>query len=423
MFKLLAGEGYNLLPRMRIGGPTAAYVTSSPALMATGPYSFLWDGAVSPAARFSYASASPYFDFDMTAIVNYGQEDGTSSPWSGGGIAAASDQKHTGTYALKGTVSGAYGYVDIQVRPGEQWQFIGWNRGDGQAAARFMLNILDSGQYWNGTGWTTTLTVVGSNATTTWTQYTATFTVPSFSELLRPLVTLRVYIFQSAVAGSTWYDDILLIPGVNLVAVLGHNVPSRAPVKATSWGGEAYQSGGTGTGTMTNFQPGVSAIVSSMVFARSWRVFFDDTVSNAGYAPRVGEIILGQTVDLLKNPSFPIRFTAKEPGQIRNMTRDGAETVMNSASRAAWSGLLSFQFAQASEYKQLRDALIYSGRSGGFPAVIIPTETDSDLLLFGHMSEQGTAFNRLGQNVRQAEFTFNEEVPATFLMSNPVTGT
>jgi len=422
VFRLLAGEGYNLLPRMRKLGLTAAYVTANPALMSTGPYTFLWDGAVSPAMRFSAAATAPYVDFDCTAINNYGFEDATTSPFAG--MATATDQKHTGTYALKGTASGQSAYVDINVRPDEQWKFIAWSRADGGGTrASFKLQILDSNLYWTGSAWGAS-TVLGANTTTTWTTYTTTLTLPSFSTLLRPMVTLRIYCNQDTAAGSVWFDDIAFIPGVNAFIALGHNAPVRAPVNFTEWDGEAYQGGSVTGHPATNFQRGVSAYLpGAMMFRRSWRFYAcDDTISAIGFAPRVGEVIFGQLVDLLKNPNFPIRFTTRELGQVRNASRDGAETVYSLASRPAWTGLLSFSFPTQAAYEQLRNALIYSGRSGGFPAVIVPTETDPDLLLYGRMSEQGTAFNRLGANVRQAEFTFNEEVSPSFLVADQLTG-
>ena len=47
-------------------------------------------------------------------------------------------------------------------------------------------------------------------------------------------------------------------------------------------------------------------------------------------------------------------------------------------------------------------------QGGVYPVVLIPTETDSGVAIYGRVGE-GTAFVRIGNVVRTAEFVVDEE--------------
>ncbi len=69
---------------------------------------------------------------------------------------------------------------------------------------------------------------------------------------------------------------------------------------------------------------------------------------------------------------------------------------------------ISFAYHTEAEYWQASERLYGMSRGGVYPVVLIPTETDSGVAIYGRVGE-GTAFVRIGNVVRTAEFIVEEE--------------
>lgn len=423
-FKILTGK-FNFAARCGLGATYGAVYLASPPPLAGLTFDRIIDGALSPPFRCNAPTVSGYMRFDLNAWSNYGWESGLVAPWTAVTGVVATDQVHTGLSSLKNTSAGQVAYIDVVVQPGEQWKFIGWNRaGDTVANPYFRFRLMETGLDWDGAAWVTAggaPTKLGLNAVaTTWATYTTTVTIPAFSSLMKAQVTLRVSLEQDG-AGSSWFDDIQMIPGVNFVGMFGHNLPARMTLRFDYFTSEALFGSGDTIFVLGGVQsaPGQSFYVQpALVFARSWQLFFVDALTN-GWQPAIGEVVLGQAVDLLRDVDFPLRWAFKEPGQVRYPGGAGPTSVYNPGAGPIRTGVLNWTCTTAAQLQQLRDALMITSRGGGLPCILIPTGSDVDCL-YGRITDP-VGFDQ-SPGIRTCAFTFEEEPRPLLSGLDPVTG-
>ena len=69
---------------------------------------------------------------------------------------------------------------------------------------------------------------------------------------------------------------------------------------------------------------------------------------------------------------------------------------------------MSYALAGSTEHQQMRDQLLTMSGGGAYPVIVIPTETDPDVCIYGRI-EDSISFARTNHVIREADVTVVEE--------------
>ena len=398
MFKVLTG------PRMNhLAG--AASVSASPAADSNFPVANLYDGRPASPFKFGSMSSPLTISADLNRITDGGFESGVSQLLgSGGTLTQDSAQKNSGTYSAKLTHTAvASRYFDVEVQAAQVMTFAWAIRGDGTAAAKIQVANLSTGKYLKSDGtWSATPDDLDSQTTAAWKAGSRVFAVESVSQVGGLTCVLRVWPTLSA-SGSAWFDDFALYPSTDFFGIFGHNLTPACTVKLqSSTDGSSYSDEATAT-----FARDVIFGSIGQVSKRYLRLSIEYTVPPAVPAFALGELVFGQALDLGRNPNYPVGIAFREPN-IRLQTSGGTQWVMARGSAPLRTVTLSFDYFNDSDYQEARDSVYGTSRGGAYPLILVPTETDAGVAIFGRLDDS-TTFRRDNYVQRTAEFVVQEE--------------
>ena len=196
------------------------------------------------------------------------------------------------------------------------------------------------------------------------------------------------YVYVSASGGS---GSPALFAELDVVALLGHNIPSGATVQLQP------QPSGTAI-ALTVAQPSCYATIAPAAHVQTWRLSIDIPSALRPSAPRpiIGELWVGQTVDLNRSPAMPIVLGEGDAGQVRIEGARGRQEVLGTAGLPAASLQLEFTVPDAG-YVQMRDGVLRLTGFGQEPVLLIPTDD---------FEGSGRVFHgRVGKEVSYSRFT------------------
>jgi hypothetical protein len=426
MFKVLSGRLMNHLTRSKAWGATPTGPVELETGSAVSPYAVanLYDSKV--ASPLVLAAAAFYrLGLSLNVLTNGDMEQGTTG-WTAS--SASLDFDFTkfvqGSKSLTVTPSGAngHGYQDATVRKGESSKLFWSLQGSGTSAASIRVKNLFTGNWLRTDGSWGAEQALDSQTTAAWKTSSQVFAVeddgartsPSRSNLPEEM-TVRVFL-QGATSGQLhWFDEILLVPGWDLLGLFGHNLAPSAILdvgtNATYWhGGYGSLSSALYAGHPTDAS--ARTVAGPVAFHTLGALRYDPwialsiTLATAAQT-YLGELVVGQTTSLSSSPEYPVAIEHQEPN-IRYRTSGGSVWAMPRGAYPTRKATLSFMYFTDAEYQQARERIYAASRGGAYPLVLVPTETDSDACIFGRI-EDGTTFRRDSFSSRMAEFVVQEE--------------
>jgi hypothetical protein len=243
-----------------------------------------------------------------------------------------------------------------------------------------------------------------------------TFRAPTHSEVGRATVGVQI-VAAGAANGQTFYwDEILIVPGINFVSVHGHNIQPSGLIVTETTGASYWHAPTSAAGGVPQFAVGTRqtpyGYASSMWYEPFPTIVCVPTgVWGSGVTrqevPYIGELVVGQALELARNPDYPFTIEYIEPNA-RMSAANGAQWVLPRGSWPTRKVTMSFAYGTDAQYQEARDQLYTMSRGGAYPLVLLPTETDSGEAIFGRL-EDVTTFRRDSFAQRMAEFIVVEE--------------
>jgi len=285
-----------------------------------------------------------------------------------------------GSYGGRATALRLYRPVvqEIEVMPGEQVKIeYGIYRPSGAAGATGVrVRVVDtsSGKGWDGAAWSDGGVLDSQAVADTWKDATETIDADAnrtersvYRVILEPIAssydaTSYVYTSANGAAGSP-----VLYAEVDLVAVVGHNLPADADVTLDP------QPSGTSL-TLTPAQPSMYTVGVAAQLIRTWRLSIQ-MPTGVQPRPRLGEVWIGTARTLLGgSPILPINVNEGDPAQARLEASSGRVQVAGTGVPTRASMMLEFTFEMAA-YRQARDEIARLTRHGEEPLLLLPSES------------------------------------------------
>jgi hypothetical protein len=182
--------------------------------------------------------------------------------------------------------------------------------------------------------------------------------------------------------GDLWFDEVHLIQYVDFFSIHGHNY---APAISLAM---AYSDDDSTWTRASLVQPRRSSfygiLAGDQKFHRYWRLRYRGTPLSAIYT---GEAVLGQIDTALHAHLYgwETRFIFD---QIRTETRAGNVRSHRLAQEERRALKLAFELVGDDEFEQLRDQWARRTYGGHYPMIVIPDDTDPQLVLHGRMTEE-----------------------------------
>lgn len=386
------GPNFNLVGR-------ALSVTLSPdSADANFPATYLYDGRPGTECRFSAISANEIVTCDLQAVLNGGFEGGFTATvpnfWTKTGAGATSDDTvnmRTGAHACKIDATAGTTYISqvMTAVPGEVWSMTAWVKTlAGIPLAKIYFYNRQTGHYLSAGVWGSTRNPHSNTGSGTYVQLGGSFTIEDVAACGNlPNVELEIQLEMTGSAGPVGvFDDVEAYPAVNFGGVFGHNLdPSIVPTLESSPDNSAW----TVRATMDpRVRPVFYGFTSGTNLVRYWRMKFGGTQSTRSGAVSIGELVLAQLVQGLRNPGYPISTTWDELQQ-RNFSPIGAQWVYalsDSPVRTLALIIDTRGTMPSAQFKQLRDQLFRLSRNGLYPVVLIPQDTDPETCIYGRPS-------------------------------------
>lgn len=353
----------------------------------------LVDDNVGSAFRFSTAAATADVLVDLNIVPNGDFESAFvgglpySSGWSkSAGATVTRDTVNPQTGAGDMQVTGAiteYADVILPARSGEAWRFMFSGRGGPVVdTARIEIRNLATGSYLtSGGAWQAAavdfLNVLG----TTYGSAAASTTIQPFLTCLQDVVSIRVRFYAGVTAAL--YDDCFAWPGFDFMSVHGHTV---TPFVVPTFRSGTTSAAGTVRATMTPLQPSFYTVLGSVVRTDRW-VMLRCTNASLDASPLwIGELFIGQTTPLLRNPNYGYGEVWDDP-QIRQSTPAGRQRVTSRTGGPRVGAELPFAYNSLASWQQARDEIMRRSRGGKYPIVLIPDDTDPEVCIYGRLVE------------------------------------
>lgn len=425
MFKIASGPHLNLLGRGAGYGASATGPASSATLDSSFPLENAYDGRPSRPMMLDSTTAGFYISFPNNLLINGDFEQGTTG-WEVANVTLTSETGagnfHLGAKSAKLVTTNAYApiYQNVTVQAGQYLQLRAAAKSDGTNDAYVRVTCLETRKDLAADGtWGAILTTSGCMVKTgnTMTAFTpVTFRAPTFTECGSTTVTIRVLLYGEANAQTLYFDEVLLIPGINFAGIFGHRLDAGTGFALASSGASYWHS----PSFNIDFGASSNAIAvrqaayiskATMLYEPFPAVFFYPGGAFGSYAtnqiPYIGELVVGQTSDLASNPDYPVGIEYIYP-QTRMETARGDQWVLNRSRHPKRKVTMSFAYFNDAEYQDARDNLYNMSEGGAYPVVLIPTDTDSGDVIYGRV-QPGVTFMRNNFITRTAEFVVQEE--------------
>lgn len=381
----------------------------------------LYDGLSSVPFQFNTVGATMRIDADLSSIVNGNFETAFVGGMPGAGWSGLSGPTLTRNTALPHTVAGclsvqgavgvAAAQFDLSVMAGDRWR-IGemWGRKQSTGgAAQITVQNLHTGLWLKSDGtWQTTQQFLLNNATTS---YVSTgvidFVVESATSTMPQEMTLRFSFFAGGGATfETLYDDCYVWPtGLDVSSVHAHNVSQGVLVELVS-GTAATPT--TVRATLTPRRPAFYSLVSGSIPStdRFVGIRFSTASLNPSGAIAIGEWVLGVSRALIENQDHGAKVGIIDPQQ-RETTDAGEQRAYLLTEGLRRTLDYGFTYDGLASFQEARDQLIGITRNGAYPCVVIPDDTDPEVVMFGHFDPQWTPSMDF-LNVWKSTLHFNE---------------
>jgi len=426
VFKILSGPRLNLLGRGAPYGSSGQYgVISDPTADANYPIANLYDGRPANPCRLTAAALGQSITFSNNLIPNGDFEQGITG-WTAVSATPTSESGagnfHKGSKSLKLVTSAPNGYAqpaDVIVQAGEYFQVWAAAKSDGNSSASVRVRCLETARDLKSDGtWDALGTNVMTKTGNTMTAFTpVAFRAPSFVELGQATATLRVMLIGSANAMTLYFDEVLLVPGFNFIGVFGHGWPASSGLYVDDSGASYWHSpswsgalvGTAGNAALVRQSAGVQA--GSMQYSPFPRVNIAPGGSLATIlsplVPWVGELVVGQTRDLGRNPDYPFSIENRAPN-VRYATAAGSQWALPRGASPLRRVTMSVAYHSDADYQADRDAIYGMSLGGAYPLILIPTETDASEAIYGRL-EDSASFQRVGYGERRVEYVLQED--------------
>lgn len=412
-FKVLAGPYLNHLTRA-VTAPTM-----SPSALSTFPVTNAYDNRSSKAAIFGSAADDSTLTGDLNLIQGDFETSGEAATWTMlgvGTLASNGSDDYSGSASGLLTIAGggatdAIAYRDVTVRAGEELNLFGAAKKGTATNVYIRLRNRQTGNWLKGSDQTwnassqNVLSVAGSGwETVSGTTAPITFTVESLELCQADTVTLRIYLWIAGASGHTGrFDALELWPSLNWCSVHGHNIPPFiVPTLQRSDDNSSWTTEQTITLRRDSFYVALSGLESH----RYWRLLLDGRPDTASLM-HMGEVVMGQSFDLIRNPRFGGSLGWVEK-QTRLASDLGEEFVHRHNVKAPQRRLvLPFGFATDEEYEQHRDSIFRGSRGGSNMICIAPVEMDSSVVILGRIREE-SVIDKSGPYPRSGELELIE---------------
>jgi hypothetical protein len=414
----------NVLARAQGYGSGATGVACSATVDSSYPLSSIYDGRSAFPMKLSAATTGFFVSWPNSLVANGDMEQGTTG-WTTNSVTATSEtgagNYHKGSKSLKlvATVTGGYAYQRVTVQAGEYLQIWAAAKSDGTNYALVRVKCLDTGQYVKDDGtWYASSTAVMNKTGNTMTAFTpVTFRVPTFAEIGRATATLEILLQVGTNGATCYFDEVLLVPGIDWVSLHGHGLDASTGLAfethgASYWHSPAAHSISFGSATNAALKAQTCAIQNtSRVYDPFPGVYFYPGGAYGTYttmaAPWLGELVVGQSADLTCAPDYPVSIEYQD-AQERATTAQGGQYVYSHAARPRRVLGLSWRFRNDAEFQQVRDTFFQGSSAGRYPMVVLPTETDPDVVVYGRCAE-GLLTSRVSYAIRTGEMEIVEE--------------
>lgn len=420
------GELANLLAR----GTTVAI----PAMESLRPVEALFDGDPALPGRFAALGSTPRVDTDVDLLKGTGGFEGTFSGINPVGfigtiVGTGTITRETGgglftagvaSVALGVPANGDLARVTalVAVRAGERIRVRWKGRLSGSpplnAALHLFVRNRFTGRYLHPDfTWQTSAPATGTmfQIGTTFPPLNGTkidFAVESLVACGAPTTILEVFVQTAGVAGGAYtgyVDELEVLPGTSLVAAFGHNVDPLNPFQVTSADSADFL---TNTTVLVAgafpYQPTFYAKWSEAFF-RYYTLRPISTTNTSESGPIwYGEFGLYHPLALSKGASFPIRIGERTP-QVRNANAAGGVYV-SPQGRPLRSIVLPYSLRADAQYVEMRDEIIRRSGQGQHPTLIVPLDTEPDVILA--RTAEATALDRRWLSVWEGPIELEE---------------
>lgn len=362
------------------------------------PKTGLYDMRQDVPFQFSAIGTDQGIVVENNLIANGGFETWSSGIPSGWQVAGTvvSDTGSAGTYSIKcGTGVGHGVYQIVAVRPGERLKLSVTGKLSNVAGggACIVKNMATDKYLTTGSAWSTAQNCI-TWTTTSFAEKNITFQVEDAANSLGDWIWLYVQVYNNSASYYSYFDEVVLMPGVNFGSVHAHNIPPRIAVQMRYSDSDTTTTGGTLYDTMYQARKSMYALNASVVYARYWKLKLEGeqwetteaaSVFSAYQKPTyIGEVIFGDASSLtaVQKYNWSIRERYE---QIRTTTRSGSPRVTNVTTEAPRVLQMSHFFSTIAEYEEFRDKVWRQGRGGADPAVWVPDDTDDDICILGRI--------------------------------------
>lgn len=280
---------------------------------------------------------------------------------------------------LRLNASGEAVFYDVEVIAGNTYRLTGDFYGHGSSTAQVELINLDTNKYLNSSGgWNTAQTYVATEATTGWDSFAETFTVETQADGAPDRMTLRLRLSKSgANTNPVYFDDLVLIPAPNTVALIGARY--GAGIDAELWSGTT--SAGDTTNEVTLPRNGLRSFATFTAPAtprRYYRLLMD-----GGPSVRFidfQQLWLFERVELEKSPIAPTM--SHRMAQSRTGHR-----VTNRGRTPRLYQPLQWKVFGNSGLDQALERFYLGSAQGAEPCLLIPDITRADRVIHGRIAD------------------------------------